>query len=136
MKHSCSAFSGNNFFINHYILNLQYLPTIHRHKHIQGIIANSLTTRGIIKGKQFFFTSDNVPNVVKAINTRANRTRIPCFAHCFHLAIRTCLKNDERYEIIPNKCRAIVEFFARSTSARETFIQFQNVGMPTQGLCN
>ena len=83
--------------MNHYILKLQYLPTKHRYKHIQGITVISLTTWGIIKGKEAFFISDNVPNVVKAINTQANWTRIPCFALCFHLAIRTCLKKYELY---------------------------------------
>ena len=119
-----------NFKLHHYMLNFQHLPTTHTHRHIQDIPVNSLTTWGINTEKQAFFTSDNGANVVKAINTRGNWTRIPCFAHCLQLAIKTGLKKYKQYEEIRKKCRAIVAFFARSTFARETFVQVQKSNDP------
>ncbi|XP_043262245.1 E3 SUMO-protein ligase ZBED1-like [Colletes gigas] len=113
------------FVLKHNILNLEHVPEKHTHKYIQSTIFNSLQTWSIDIEKPAFFTTDNGRNIAKAINTYEKWTRIPCFGHCLQLVIKSAMKNYKEYEELRKRCRSIVTFFAKSTTAREKFMNVQ-----------
>ncbi|KOX73568.1 hypothetical protein WN51_01387, partial [Melipona quadrifasciata] len=50
---------------------------------------------------------------------------VPCFAHCLQLAVKQGLKKFELYNHVRRKCKKMVTFFSRSTTAKNKLITAQ-----------
>lgn len=61
--------------------------------------------------------TDNAPNMVKAVSMNNTWESIPCFAHTLQLAIKDALQDTVGFDYIRKKCRKLVGFFARSSTA-------------------
>ncbi|XP_053994525.1 E3 SUMO-protein ligase ZBED1-like [Hylaeus volcanicus] len=125
-----------DFELKNFMLSLEHVPEKHTFKYLQSMILNCLQSWHFDVTKYAFFTTDNGRNIAKAINTYSNWTRIPCFGHCLQLAIRSAMRNFTKYTELRKKCRAIVTFFSKSTTAKEKLVTVQkrinNDGTPLQ----
>ncbi|KAJ8930493.1 hypothetical protein NQ314_016720 [Rhamnusium bicolor] len=61
--------------------------------------------------------SDNASNIKKAISEFLKKRNQNCVAHTLNLVINDCIKNNEDFNNLIGKCRAIVAHFKRSNVA-------------------
>lgn len=108
------------------MLNLYRLRKSHTAENIKDVISICLNTWNIsYTNTPIFFVTDNARNMVRAISLCKDWSRIPCFAHSLQLVVKMALKKFSLYAILRQQCKDIVNFFAKSTSARERFKEVQ-----------
>ncbi|CAI2193314.1 4593_t:CDS:2, partial [Funneliformis geosporum] len=81
-----ASFMDSDFKIYDILLELKYLPYPHKAEHIRDALQTVMRTWNL-QEKLIAITTDNGPNMVKAMSYFNNVTRIPCTAHTLQLAI-------------------------------------------------
>ena len=117
------------------MLNLNHIRKSHTAEHLKTMLLTCLSTWRLNTStitKPAFFITDNGRNIVKAIESHENWSLIPCYAHCLQLAVKSAMKKCANYFDLRKKCREIFEFFSRSTSCREKFLEIQRTNNPEE----
>ncbi|XP_076281274.1 E3 SUMO-protein ligase ZBED1-like isoform X2 [Lasioglossum baleicum] len=126
---------SKDFKMCHFMLNLTELTESHTAEHLETVLLTSLRTWELNSNsntlnKPLFFVTDNGHNIVKAIDSQENWKRIPCYAHCLELAVKSAMKQSTEYTGLRKKCEELVGFFSRSTSITEKFLHIQSTDNP------
>lgn len=105
---------------------MSFVSESHTAENLHGCIEDALQEWNLTNEyRPIFIVSDNAPNMVKAIGLNENWERIPCFAHTLQLAIKDALKDTVGFGNIRKKCRSLVGFFSRSSTAHAKLDEMQ-----------
>lgn len=119
------------FEYRQFLLNLTNVTERNTSENLCNFIEDGLSEWGLLADCiHFYFVTDNAANIVKAISLNEKWARIPCFAHSLQLAIKSAIKDCPNFKEISKKCKSLVGFFSRSSTAKAKFEEMQKSTNP------
>lgn len=116
---------GDDWKLKTRCLQTLYLPQEHTGENISEALTETLESWNLDPKKQVCITTDNGSNMINAVNTHLNWTRLSCFGHNLNLAVENSFKNETRVSRAVGVCRKLVSTFSHSWNKKQSLTQAQ-----------
>ena len=110
----------NEFQIKNFTLGIQPYTGTQTGDRLNEILRYNIQEWGLNKPQhRVYFVTDDVANIIQAVELSSEWERIPCFAHTLQLVVEDGLEDCEDLKALLKKCQDIVRFFHRSVPAEQ-----------------